>query len=119
MTTALAPAQFTAAFVGDLLDIEIEQVDPSLRARAVEWVLVRIEGAAQPARLGLLVAATAISLAVLVTHRAPYPRLPSERRRRIAAWLIASQLPVVAEWIRAMRALSLSYYFEAREGFMP
>jgi hypothetical protein len=112
-----APVQFTAAFVGDLLDVELDAVDPDLRARAVAWVLARIDGAAQPARIGLLTAATLLALGIRATQGAPYQRLPDERRRAVVARLTAAPLPIVADWVRAMRALSLSYYYEAREGF--
>jgi hypothetical protein len=81
-------------------------------------VLARVDGATQPARAGLLVTAALLASGVLLSQRAAYDELPDERRRAVARRLIGSGLPLVSDWVRAMRALALSYYFEAREGFM-
>jgi hypothetical protein len=118
MSARIAPSQFTAAFVSDLLDLEVDDVDPGLQARATDWVLARVDGATQPARVGLLVTAALLAGGVLLTQRAGYDELPDERRRALARRLADSGLPLVSDWVRAMRALALSYYFEAREGFM-
>ena len=62
--------------------------------------------------------AALLASGVLLSQRAPYEKLPDERRRALARRLIDSGLPLVSDWVRAMRALALSYYFEASEGFM-
>jgi hypothetical protein len=112
------PVRFTTTFVSDLVDLEVADADPQLRARATDWVVSRVDGAAQPARLGLLLTASLVALGLRVTQRASYASLPDAKRQEVARRVVDSRLPLVSDWVRAMRALALSYYFEAREGFM-
>jgi hypothetical protein len=118
MSARTAPSQFTATFARDLLDLEVDDIDPSLRERATDWVTSRIDGAAQPARLGMLATSALLAGALALSRRASYATLPDDERRVVARRLIDSRLPLVSDWVRAVRALALSYYFEAREGFM-
>ena len=113
-----AAFRFLAVFTGDLLDLEAGPCEPELRQRATDWVLARIGGAAQPARLGLVATTLLIAAALQVSARGAYEQLPDERRRALARKLIDTRLPLVSDWVRAVRALALSYYFEARAGYI-
>jgi hypothetical protein len=106
--------RFMRAFCGDLIRLELDHVDDELRQRTCDWVIDRVHGAGDFTRLGLRIAACGIAIGVLILTRRPYERLPEQRRLRVASGLAGSRAPVVAELVRALRALAVSRVYEVR-----
>jgi len=85
-----------------------------LRGRTCEWVVQRVRGAGQVTRLGLTAAAVLIGAAVRLRRGRPYAALADDTRRATARRLASSRLPVVGEYVRAVRSLTVSFLYEER-----
>lgn len=105
---------FAVAFIDDLITLELDPADPELAVRTRDWVLARMGGAGQVTRAGLYATGALLALVVCVRTGRPYGALGSERRLTVARRLGSSRLPLVAEYVRAVRALAVTYFYEAR-----
>jgi hypothetical protein len=105
---------FLRAFTADLISLELPELDGPASQQTRVWVLERIDGADAPARLGMRAASGLLALVLAVIARRPYPDLPEERRRALAARLAATSMTPAAELVRAVRALAVSYAYEQR-----
>jgi hypothetical protein len=104
---------FTPSFVADLVALELGDLPPAVQERTRAWVLTRMSGAGDVARLGLRLAGALIAAGVCVRTGRPYARLPGERRRAVAGWLAGTSAPVAAEYVRAARSLAVTYAYDA------
>jgi hypothetical protein len=111
--------RFLTAFAGDLIELELGPLPPELRDRATHWVTTRIGGAGDVARLGLRLTGRLIGTAIRLRFGRGYAALGQERRTEVTARLAASGLPLVAEYVRAVRALAVSYVYDARYATAP
>jgi hypothetical protein len=105
---------FLAAFTADLIELELDGLDAAARRDATDWVLDRIEGGTDLARIGFGAIATCLSVAVRACAGRRYESLPRERRLQVARKLLASRLPGIGELVRGTRALAISHAFEER-----
>jgi hypothetical protein len=119
MLAAVSHDQFLSTFTADLIDLELGPLPAGLQERATAWVGARMAGAGDVARLGLGVAGGVIGAGVRLRFGRAYAALPSERRRRVTARLAKSRLPVVAEYVRAVRALAVTYVFDGLHATVP
>ena len=110
---------FLAAFAEDLAELDAGPLDDELRGRTRDWVLARVGGAGAITRLGLGLTGALLGGAVLVAARRPYAALPVERRRAVARRLAATRLPLAGEYVKAVRALALTYVYDARFATAP
>jgi hypothetical protein len=111
--------RFLTAFAGDLIELELGPLPPELRERATRWVTTRIGGAGDVARRGLRLTGRLIAIAIRLRFGRGYASLGRERRAEVTARLAASGLPLVAEYVRAVRALAVSYVYDARYATAP
>jgi hypothetical protein len=84
-----------------------------VQERAHGWVLARIGGAGDVARLGLRLTGVLIGAGVRLSTGHGYAGLPEERRRALAGRLAGASLPLVAEYVRAVRSLAITYAYDA------
>lgn len=105
--------RFLSAFADDLISLEIEP-DDRRRERTRAWVVERLAGAGQVTRLGIGLTGVLLGACVRAATGRGYDRLPPGRRRRVAGWLCRSSLPLVADYVRAVRALAVSHAYEER-----
>jgi hypothetical protein len=104
---------FLGAFTADLVDLEFGPQPQAVRAGAQEWVQTRIAGAGDVTRRGLRVAALALAGGVRLRTGHAYEGLPDAERRAIAERIAASSLPIVAEFVKAVRSLAVAYVYDA------
>ena len=110
---------FLAVFAGELAQLECGPLDDELLERTRAWVLARFAGAGAVTRAGLAAAGLAAATVALVFGRAPYASLPAERRHAVTRRLAGTSLPAVAEYVKAVRALVISYVYDARHATAP
>jgi hypothetical protein len=115
----VAADRFLSAFAGDLIDLELGPLPANLRERAIDWITSRVAGAGDVARLGLTLTGRLIGAGVRLRLGRAYAALPAERRRRVASRLASSRLPLVAEYVRAVRALAVTYVFDGLHATVP
>ena len=109
-----ASERFLAGFTEDLVDLELGPVSAEVRVRTRDWVVDRVRGSATITRAGLAAAGALVAATVVLRTGGTYGRLPAERRRELARGLAASALPVVADYVKAVRSLAVTYVWEAR-----
>jgi hypothetical protein len=119
MLAAVSSDRFLTAFAADLIELELGPLPAELRDRATRWATTRIGGAGDVARLGLALTGRLIGTGILLRYGRAYRSLGEEHRRAVAARLAASGLPLVAEYVRAVRALAVSYVYDARYATAP
>lgn len=105
---------FVRRFVEDLVVLEACASDPASAPRTGDWVIARMDGAGQVVRAGLRATGTLLALSVWIRTGRPYAALGSERRLALARRLASSRLPLVADYVRAVRSLAVSHVYEAR-----
>lgn len=110
---------FLPALTRDVIALEAGSVEPEIADRATAWVTSRFAGAGDVTALGLRVTGLLLAIAVSVTTGRRYAGLPDERRVRVARRLLDSRLPLVGEYVKAVRALALTYVYEARFATAP
>jgi hypothetical protein len=71
-------------------------------------------GTGQVTRAGLLLTATLIDTGVRLRTGRSYAALPPARRRAVARGLAASRLPLVGDYVRVVRSLLVSCFYEQR-----
>lgn len=98
----------------DLVDREFGPVDADTADRTAAWVRERFAGAGDVTAPGLRVTGQLVATAILVTERRPYAALPAARRAAILDRLLTTHAPLVAEYVRAIRALAVTYVYEDR-----
>jgi hypothetical protein len=111
--------RFVAAFTEDLVALELPAGDESLQQRTRDWVLARIEGAGDVNRRGIALVALVLAAGVRVATGRAYTSLAPQRRQAIAARLAATGLPLAGEFTRAVRALAVTYFYDARHATAP
>lgn len=102
------------AFTDDLVHLEFGPLDGPTRAGARDWVAARIGGAGEVTRGGLTVAGLLIGVLVRLRTGRAYADLPDDRRLAIARRLAGTSLPVLAEYVKAVRSLATHYVYEQR-----
>lgn len=105
-----------SALASDLLDVDVGDVDPELRATTTAFVAGRMARAGSVTRFGLGVGAIALTAWTRVRTGRPYGALRPEARRAWAARLGTTSLPLVGDYVRVVRSLVLVHVFEARAG---
>ena len=110
---------FLAAFVDDLLTLDLGPVTDEERERTRGWVLERVAGAGSITRAGLGATGIALSAAVRARTGSRYADLPPDRRRAIADRLLTTAAPLVSEYARAVRALAVAYLYDLRHASAP
>jgi hypothetical protein len=109
-----AGRSFLAAFAGDLIDLELGPLPAGLRDRARDWVVERMLGAGDVARTGFVLIGTLLAARVRARTGRSYAALDAERRRAIASRVARTRLPLVADYVRGIRSLAVTYVYEAR-----
>ena len=107
-----AGRSFLTAFTADLIALELPEADEELAAATCAWVVARVDGASQLTCLGLTLVGTLFAAGVRASTGHAYGSLPTGRRRSVARRLVASQLPIVRDYARAIRALAVSRIYE-------
>ena len=110
---------FAADLARDLVALELGPVGPGEAERAQRWVAQRIDGAPEVTRLGLAAIGALVAAGVRLGTGRAYASLPDERRLRVARALAASHAPLLADFVRAVRALTVSYVYELRHASAP
>jgi len=109
-----AAQRFLQALTDDLVELELGPLEPHVARGTRAWVSARVSGAGDFTRFGLSVVGTVLAAAVRIRTARAYDRLPAARRRRIAARLGATTLPLASEYARVIRSLAVAYVYEAR-----
>lgn len=112
-------SRFLGAFTADLVELELAPLPDGVAERTRGWVQDRVGGANQTTRAGIATTGLLLGAGVLVATGRPYERLPEARRLAIARRLAASRLPIVAEYVKAVRSLAVAYAFEAQYASAP
>jgi hypothetical protein len=107
-----AGRSFLSAFVRDLIALELAAVDDAAAERTRAWVVARVDGAAEITRLGMMLVGTLIAAAVRASTGRAYAALPDRRRLRIARRLASTRVPLAGDYVRAVRALTVSHAYE-------
>jgi hypothetical protein len=110
----LTSAAFLPTFAEDLFDLELPASEADLRVRTATWVVERMAGAGQVTRAGLLLTATLIETAIRLRTGRSYAALAPARRRAVARGLAASRMPLVGDYVRVVRSLLISCFYEQR-----
>jgi hypothetical protein len=119
MLAAMPSGSFLNAFAADLIDLEMGPLPSGLPERATTWVVTRMAGAGDVTRLGLALTGALIATSVRVRSGRAYAALPPERRRAMTARLAKTRLPLAAEYVRAVRALAVTYIYDALHATAP
>ena len=119
MLAAMPSGSFLGAFAADLIELEMGPLPSGLPERATNWVVTRIDGAGDVTRLGLALTGGLIAAVVRLRSGRAYTALAPERRRAMTERLARTRLPLAAEYVRAVRALAVTYVYDALDATTP
>ncbi|MFN8133267.1 MAG: hypothetical protein U0R70_17120 [Solirubrobacteraceae bacterium] len=104
---------FLASFAVELAQADLGPLSDAEAAAAARHVADQARGAALVTRAGIAAGAAATWVAAAVVAGRPWPALDGPRRRRCAARLGRSTLPLVGEFVRLVRSLEVAHAYGA------
>lgn len=106
---------FLTSFAAELAHVDLGPLGDAQAAAAARHVAERTRGAALVTRAGIAAGGAATWIAAAALAGRPWPALDGPQRRRCAARLGRSTLPLVGEYVRLVRSLEVAHAYGAPE----